>query len=147
MSTFFQALLSGAFFTFLLDFFFFLGLKKNYIDFFEIDEYYNIFFFDHQNLPIFLGMILLLGFVTVYVRINLIRLPFMVLLFIGVSSLMLQPIGFKVGEFLFMKKDVVLKNKKFTFRGDIRYKNRGRIIFYDYDLKKQIILETKELIK
>ena len=52
MSKLVQAFLSGAFFTFFLDFFLFLGMKLNYIDYYKIDLYYNPFFADNQNILI-----------------------------------------------------------------------------------------------
>ena len=45
-----QALLSGLFITFLLDFFLFLGIFQNYIRVHEIDLYYNILFVDNQSI-------------------------------------------------------------------------------------------------
>ena len=57
MSKLIQALLTGIFITFILDFFIFLGIKQNYIDFYEIDVYYNILFADHQNIFYILPLI------------------------------------------------------------------------------------------
>ena len=54
MNKLFQAFLTGVFFTFILDFFLFLGIFLNYIKYYEIDLYYNILFADHQNIYIYL---------------------------------------------------------------------------------------------
>jgi len=44
-----------------------------------------------------------------------------------------------------MKKNVTLKDKKYSFHGDIYYKGRKFITFYDYELKKVILLKKKDL--
>jgi hypothetical protein len=46
-----------------------------------------------------------------------------------------------------MKKDVTYKNKKYVYRGDVYYNGRTKITFYDYELKKIIFLNKKDLIK
>ena len=99
MSKFFQALLSGMFFTFILDFFLFLGIKFHYIDYYGIDLYYNILFADHQNLWIFLFFTVLIGYVTLYTNI---RLALIVVgsLFILSFSTLISPIGKAVGEYI-----------------------------------------------
>jgi hypothetical protein len=67
MTKLFQAFLTGAFFTFILDFFLFLGMKLNYIDKHNIDLYYNIFFADNQNIFIYGFFTLLIGYLVIYV--------------------------------------------------------------------------------
>jgi len=141
MSRFFQAILTGIFFTFFMDFFIFLGIKVNYIDFFEIKEYYNILFADNQNIYIFSFFTILFGFVTIYLKSSYIKVGIVGIFFLLSLSTLIQDIGYRVGEFMFMKKDVVLKDKRHTFIGDIRYIARDRVIFYDYELKKQITLD------
>ncbi len=145
MSKFIQAFLSGIFFTFILDFFLFLGIKQNYIDFYEIDLYYNILFADNQNIFIFAIFSIIIGALVVYInntRLNLIILG--VLFLLSVSTL-IPTIGHKVGELMLMQKNTTYKNDKYTFRGDAYYVGRKNITFYDYELKKIILLEKKEL--
>jgi len=57
MSKIVQMILSGMFFTFILDFFLFLGVKETYIDSHGIKLYYNILFADNQNIFIFISQI------------------------------------------------------------------------------------------
>ena len=147
MSKFFQALLSGIFFTYFLDFFFFLGLKLNYIDFYEIDIYYNIFFADNQNIFIFGILSLIIGFFIIYINSTSIKVSVVSLLFLISASTIIPKVGYNVGEFIFMKKNKIFKNLRHTFIGDIYYNGRKKITFYDYDLKKIILLDKKELIK
>jgi len=144
MSKVIQALLSGMFFTFILDFFLFLGIKENYIDYYEIKVYYNILFADHQNIFVFLFFTILLGYITIYLS-NKIAIILVGTLFILSTSTLIPPIGKKLGEELLMKKNVTLKTDKFSYRGDIYYDGRREITFYDYDLKKVIILNKNEI--
>lgn len=146
MSKFFQAFLSGAFFTFLVDFFFFLGIKLHYIDFYNIDVYYNILFADHQNVYVYLLFTTIFGFLITYVG-NM-KLNFIV---IGGSFLLslttaIEPIGHKVGTMLLQKNNVNYKTKKHSYIGDVLYDGRKQITFYDYEVKKILILNKKDLL-
>jgi len=145
MSKLFQAFLSGLFFTYFLDFFLFLGIKIYYIDFYEIEIYYNILFADNQNLYIYSFFTILLGYVTIYLNSLKIKIFVVGTLLLLSFSTMIEYIGYSVGEILFMKKNIVLYNDRYSFRGDLYYNGRQNIIFYDYDLKKIISLNKKEL--
>lgn len=147
MSKIVQALLSGIFFTFILDFFIFLGLKLNYIDFFEIDLYYNILFADNQNIYIFSFFSILIGFIITYINKNKITFPILGLFFFFAMLTLFEPIGYSLGESMFMEKNANLKDKRHTYNGDIYYIGRKEITFYDYELKKIILLNKKDLIK
>lgn len=147
MSKLIQALLSGMFFTFILDFFIFLGIKVNYIDFYEIDLYYNILFADNQNIFIFLLFSIFIGWLVIYLNSNKIKLSIMGLMFLLSFSTLIPPVGNTLAEMILMSKEQVLKNKRHTFVGDIYYNGREKITFYDYDLGKIIILNKKELIQ
>jgi len=146
MSKAIQALLSGVFFTFILDFFLFLGIKQNYIDFYNIDLYYNILFADNQNIFIYMISSIIFGGMITYLnnKITIITLGFLFLLSI---STLVPTFGYKLGEFMFMKKNTTYKNQKYTFIGDAYYIGRKNITFYDYELKKIILLDKKELVE
>ena len=139
-----QAFLTGLFFTFILDFFLFLGIKENYIDFHNIDVYYNILFADHQNIFIFLFFTVIIGFVVIYLP-NKIAIAFVGVLSLLSVSTLLPPVGKTVGEMILMQKNVTLKTKKFSYHGDIYYNGRKNITFYDYELKKVIILPKNKI--
>jgi len=147
MSKFFQAFLTGIFFTFLIDFFLFLGIKLNYINHYDIDVYYNILFADHQNIFVYLLSSLLLGFIIVYISNKKVTIITFVLLFILSLSSLIPFVGYNLGELLLMKKDVTLKDSRYTYVGNIYYIGRKNITFYDKEIKKIIILDKKELIK
>lgn len=142
-----QALLTGAFVTFILDFFIFLGLQKNYIDFYEVKVYYNVLFVDHQNLLLFILFSIVTGFAIIYIKNLKISAFFISILFVISLSTLYPSIGYALGEKMFMKKNVTLNDKKNFFVGDIYYEGREKITFYDYDLKKTILLRKKDLIK
>ena len=147
MSKLIQALLTGIFITFILDFFIFLGIKQNYIDFYEIDIYYNILFVDNQNIFIFILSSIILGLFVSYV--NNKKIVLIILSFLSIISLstLLSSVGYSIGSNFIMKKNQTLKNKNHIFIGDIYYNGRKSITFYDYELQKIIILEKKDLIK
>lgn len=147
MSKLFQAILTGIFFTFILDFTLFLGIFLNYINALNIELFYNILFADNQNIYIFLGFSGLIGYLIIYLNNKKVAISFMGLLF-GLTLFSLIPsIGYNIGELFFMKKNVTFKDKKHRFIGDIYYDGRAKITFYDYELKKTILLNKKDLIK
>ena len=141
-----QALLSGILFTFLIDTFLFLGLKLHYIDYYEIDLYYNILFADHQNIYIFSFFSLMIGFIITYIDNAKISIIVVGSLFLLASATFITPIGKSVGEFMLMEKNIILKDKKHMYIGDSIYNGRKFITFYDYELKKVIILDKKRLL-
>jgi len=147
MSKFIQAFLTGIFFTFFLDFFIFLGIKENYINYYHINVYYNILFADHQNLIIYLLFSSILGFLISYVANKSLTLILFIILFILSISTLIPTVGYSLGKIVLMKKNVMLKDDKYTYSGDIYYNGRREITFYDKDLKKIIILNKKDLIK
>ncbi len=142
-----QALLTGLLFTFLLDAFIFVGIKINYIDFHHIPVYYNVLFADHQNIYIFTLFTLLIDFVITYVNNAKLSLIFVGSLFVLATATLIAPIGKMLGEMMLLQKDIFLKDKKYTYRGDSYYRGRKQITFYDYELKKVIILDKKRLLK
>lgn len=145
MSKFVQALFTGMFFTFILDFFLFLGIQQNYIDFYDIDLYYNILFADNQNIYLFAFFTMLIGFMVTYINNHKLSISVIAALSVIVALTLIPPIGNKVGEMMFMKKGVVLKNKRHTFVGDIYYEGRKKITFYDVELEKMIAIDKKDL--
>jgi len=144
MSKIVQMILSGMFFTFILDFFLFLGVKENYIDAHGIQLYYNILFADNQNIFIFTFFTLILGYIVMYLS-NKIAIIVISTLFVLTAATLIPPVGNSIGEFLFMKKNITLKTDKFSYHGDLLYNGRKDISFYDYELKKVIILNKNKI--
>lgn len=139
-----QALLSGLFFTFILDFFLFLGIKLHYIDAYEIDLYYNILFADNQNIYLWIFFTALLGYVTLYLN-NKITLIVMGTLFFFVFTTLIAPVGAAVGEMMFLQKDKTLQTKKFIYTGDIYYDGRKELYFYDKKLEKMLTIDKNKI--
>ncbi|MDF1875183.1 hypothetical protein JHD48_05510 [Sulfurimonas sp. SAG-AH-194-I05] len=145
MSKVVQAFLTGVFFTFFLDFFLFLGIKLHYIDFYEIDVYYNSLFADHQNIYIYTFFTILFGFLITYVehvKTNIILIGG--LFFLALSTL-IAPVGFQIGHFILSQKNVTFEDDRYTYIGDIYYDGREKITFYDYEVKKIILINKKDL--
>jgi len=145
MNKFFQALLTGMFFAFILDFFIFLGIKLNYIDFYEIDLYYNILFADNQCFILYALVSALIGYIVIYLNNNKTSAIVLGLLFSISALTLVPPIGNMLGEMMLMTKNTTLKDAKHTYIGDIYYDGRDRVTFYDYNLKKVINLDKNRL--
>ena len=145
MSKFFQALLTGIFFTFILDFFIFLGIKLNYIDFYEIDLYYNILFADNQCFILYAVFSAIIGYLVIYLNNNKVSAIILGILFSITALTLVPPIGYKLGEMMLMKNNTTLQDERHTYVGDIYYDGRERVTFYDYNLKKVINLDKTRL--
>jgi len=145
MSKLFQALLSGIFFTFILDFFIILGVKVNYIDIHNIDVYYNILFADHQNIFLFLFFTIIIGYLIMYANTKTALISIGIMFVISFSTL-IPPIGKFVAQTLLMQKNMTIRTDKFSYHGDIYYNGRKNITFYDSKLKKVIILNKNKVI-
>ncbi|MBD3796181.1 MAG: hypothetical protein IE887_00270 [Campylobacterales bacterium] len=144
MSKFFQALLSGVFFTFILDFFLFLGIKLGYTDFYEIGVYYNVLFADHQSWWLFLLSSLFIGYITLYAQTKT-TLYIVGFLFIATLATLIPSVGKTVGESLLSQKDVVVQTNRFSYHGDIIYSGREKVTLYDTELQKIIVLDKTKI--
>ncbi len=145
MSKFITALLIGMLIAFIVDFFIFLGIKLNYIDFYKIDLYYNILFADNQSFIIYFLSSFIFGFIVIYVankKLTIITL--IIASLIGLSTLN-ESIGQNVAKMMFMKKNVTYKDLKHTYYGDVYYDGRTTIHFYDKELQKMLILQKDKI--
>ena len=144
MSKIVQALLVGMLVTFILDFFLFLGIFVNYTNPLEINLYYNVLFADNQNIFLYALFTLLFGYLVMYTK-SVVSVS--VISFFSLLALLslLSPIGNFLGEAMFKKEDVHLKTPKFSYHGDILYRGRTKVTFYDYKFKKILNLEKKNL--
>jgi len=147
MSKMVQAFLSGVFFTFILDFFIFLTIQQNYIIPYEIDVYYNILFVDNQNIFLFIFLSLIFGYMIIYIENKISLIVLTILSFVVALSLFIPSFGKFIGSSLLMQKNQLLTYKSYKYNGDILYNGRKNISFYDYKLKKVIILQKKDLVQ
>jgi ABC-type transport system involved in multi-copper enzyme maturation permease subunit len=141
----FQAFLAGIFFTFILDFFFFLGIHLHYINAYEIDVYYNILFADHQSLLLFLLGTVALGYLTIYTN-NPKRAA---LILAGTFALFLlalvPPVGNALGKMLLMKENQTLYDSRYRYSGDVYYDGRSTVWIYDDELGRIVKILKKDL--
>ena len=144
MSKIIQLILTGMLVTFILDFFLFLGIQLHYINYHEIDLYYNILFADNQNIYLWLFFTPLLGYVTLYLS-NKMALLIVGSLFFLTTLTLIPPIGKSVGEALFLQKESLLKTQRFSYRGDLLYSGRKNIYFYDYRLEKMLTFDKNRV--
>ena len=142
-----QAFLAGVFFTFILDFFLFLGVKLHYIDAYNIDVYYNVLFADHQNLFLYLLFTAVLGYLVIYFD----KLKITALVLAGLFGLvligtLLPSVGKMAGEIILMQKDQRVHDGRHPYRGDIYYNGRDDIYIFDEELQRLIRFSKQELI-
>lgn len=145
MSKFITALLIGMLIAFIVDFFIFLGIKLNYIDYYDIDLYYNILFADNQSFIIYFLSSFIFGFIVIYVANKKLTVATLIIAsLIGLSTLN-ESIGQNVAKMMFMKKNVTYKDSKHTYYGDVYYDGRTTIHFYDKELQKMLILQKNKI--
>lgn len=145
MTRFIQALLTGVFFTFIYDFFIFLGIFQNYIKKYEIDVYYNILFADHQSLFIFALFTLILGVVIIYLDNIKVSVTIITTLFI-ISLLPLIPsVGEEVAKTMLMDKNTTLHVGKYTYVGDLYYNGRTEVYLFDNELNKMLKFKKEDI--
>ena len=145
MSKFFQAFLTGSFFTFILDFQLFLGIKLNYLDYYEIKEYYNVLFAEHQNILYIVPLVIFIGFITTYLNSTKVSIGIMSTLFFITMLVFIPSIGREVGAKILQKKDVRYQDSKFIYRGTLYYEGRQKVTIFDDELQRLITLNKKDL--
>lgn len=145
MIRFLQALLTGAFFTMILDFLTLLAIKLHYLDYYNIHEYYNTLFAEHQNPYLLLALTLLLGIVAVYVRSQKLTLALYALFFVPVLLLFVPSFGEAAGKMLLQRDNVRFSDGRHVYYGTLFYEGRHQLTLYDNELGRLITLEKKDL--
>ena len=112
---------------FLLNFFFFLGLKLNYLDKLEIKEFYNVLFVDNQNIIIFIIGATTLGFLLIFLRNSTIKAVLFAITWLLSALTLITPIGYSMGEYMFKKENQSIQMQTQTFKGDIMYESRDHL--------------------
>lgn len=125
-----------------LDFLFFIALKINYFDAYQIKEYYNVYFFDNQP---FLWLLLagfVVGFLWLYSPLKRaiisLYLIAIILLFVNLHGSIFQDIA----KDIFMQKDLTCKVANQTFQADILYNGR-----HFYHIRRSGIDKTIQIPK
>lgn len=140
-----QAFLAGIFFTFILDFFFFLGIYLHYINHYEIDVYYNVLFADHQSLLLYLLMSVILGYLTIYFNHPKSAAAVLGLLFALVTLALLPPVGNMLGKAVLMQPNQTLYDARYRYHGDVYYDGRDAVWIHDDELGRIVKLMKKDL--
>jgi len=122
-----MASIVGTLHMFLLDFFFFLGLKLNYLDALEIKEFYNILFIDNQNILIFTLGAIFLGFLMIFLRSQIIKTALFAITWSFSALTLITPIGYNLGESIFKKENQNIQMLTQAFKGDIMYESRSHL--------------------
>ena len=136
----------GFIFVSILDFLYFIGLKLNYFDFYDINIYFNVLFFDNQNFYILPFVTLIVGYLSMYSKFT----KFFMKVYIGVIVLsgvtLYAPVGKYLGELLFLKKNQSYKLGSTAFHGATLYEGRENIYIYRDKLSKTIKLLKKDVV-
>jgi len=137
----------GLIFVLLLDFLLFIGIKINYIDFYNIKVYYNILFVDNQSYVLLFVLSAFFGYlISSKKSTKVFAYIYIFLIFVTLSTLY-APIGKSLGEMLFQKNNLSFKVGKITFKGDLLYKGRKQTYIYRKDINKVIKLPNKDLLQ
>ncbi len=140
-----QALLTGAFFTLILDFMALLAIKMHYLDHHDIHEYYNTFFAEHQNPYLLIALTLLLGVVAIYVRSKSATITLYALFFIPVLLLFVPSLGKEAGKTLLQQENVRFGDGRHVYYGTLFYDGRHQVTLFDDELGRLITLDKKDL--
>ncbi len=140
-----QAFLAGIFFTFILDFFLFLGIFKHYIEHYEIDLFYNILFADHQNIWLYLLVSAALGWLSIYYAKPKPTVAVLGTLFVLVLLTLIPPIGEKVGSMMLLQPDQHVVSGAHIYTGDIYYDGREHIYILDDELNELVKLPKSQI--
>jgi hypothetical protein len=88
---------------------------------------------------------LLFGYLIIYCNFTKIKVTLLSFFLFLSASTLIPNLGYAAGEWMLMKKNITLKDKKYTYTGDIYYEGRESLTFFDYDLNKIIQLKKKDL--
>lgn len=123
------SLFFGAILVLIPDSMLFMSIKSNYLDFYEIREYYNPFFIDAQIWPLYWILSLIIGYLFFYSPFGRIcQIGYGI--FVAGCLLLLQPdIGRSIGESLYLQENKIIKIGSQEISGDIYYTGRQYVHF------------------
>lgn len=134
----------GFLFVGVLNFLFFVGLKLNYFDLYNIDVFFNVMFVDNQNFFILLPLSLLLGYLLMHSPFKTISMKIYIVSILVFMTTFYEPIGKSIGEAIFLEENQNFKYGSSTFSGATLYKGRDDIFIYREELGKTIKLPISE---
>ena len=139
------SLFMGLIFISILDFLYFIGLKLNYFDFYKIDVYFNVLFYDNQNFYILIPLALIVGYMLMYSSLAKSFMKAYIIIIILSTSTLYEPIGKSLGEILFQKDNQRFKFGSTTFSGATLYDGRTNIYIYRKELTKTVKLDKNKV--
>lgn len=135
----------GFLFVGVLNFLFFVGLKLNYFDFYNIDVFFNVMFIDNQNFFILLPLSLVLGYLLMHSSFKRVSMKIYIASILLFMTTFYEPIGKSIGEAVFKKEAQQYKFGATTFSGKTLYKGRDYIFIFREELGKTIKLPIDEV--
>ncbi len=134
------SLFMGFIFISILDFLYFIGLKLNYFDLYNIDVYFNVLFFDNQNFYILIPLMFVIGYMLMYSAFAKIFMKIYIATILLFITTLYEPIGKSLGEAVFLKENQRYKLGSTTFNGATLYEGRKNIYIYRKELDKTVKL-------
>lgn len=131
----------------MIDFLLFIGLKIHYFDALNIQEYFNIYFFDNQPFIIVGASSLVLGFFMLYSPIFRIVQGFYLIFLLLSAGALYEPVGRSMGEKFFLEPNVDFKVGKINFKADILYEGRHHYHVKRKEIEKTIMLSKKDAVR
>ncbi len=128
-----------------LDFLIFIGLKKHYFDFYEMNLFFNIYFFDNQPFLYIFLISFIFGFLMLYTKLRKPLQIFYILLLVVSFSTLFESVGKPLGDTIFRKNGVhcVLGSQRFA--ADLLYEGRKNYFLKREGFKNTIKIPIKNL--
>lgn len=140
-----RSLFFGSLLVLMLDAIVFIAIKVNYFDYYEITEFYNVIFIDAQNLWLFFGASLLLGYLFFDSVMGKFMQIFYVVLLLGAMVTFYEPLGQTIAHQLFYHEDARLNiDNRHEVMADVYYVGRNYIYFKE---KSGFQIEKMELAR
>lgn len=128
-----------------LDFLFFIGLKRHYFDFYKIDVYFNIYFFDNQPF-VWIGLTsLVFGFLVLYTPLRKVLEVIYIIFLLFCFAMLFRPIAGEIGRDIFMKQNLTCKLGNQEFKANLIYKGRKNYFLKRQNNPKTIKIPKNEL--
>ncbi|MDY0238663.1 MAG: hypothetical protein RBS42_07400 [Campylobacterales bacterium] len=140
-----NALVFGLAMVLMIDFILFIGFKLHYFDFYEIKEYFNVYFFDNQSFLVILTSSLILGYLMLYSPFPKFFQSIYLAVLLGSLTIFYHPIGHKVAQEFFTKEDLSFTIGKQNFKATLLYEGRDKIYIKRDEIERVIVIKKEDL--
>lgn len=125
-------------------FFFFIGVKLGYVDYYGIEEYFNVIFVDKISWLFFwaFGLATATLFISPFKRVA--GLLLIVATVVGMTTL-LPGIGKSVGNKMFAKEPFYIKQKPWTYKGVLLYEGRSNYYLLNEENNRTMIFNKGKI--